>query len=338
MNHKLTAPALVVLLILFAGPATAVTFKIATLSPEGSFWMQKMREGAEEVSEKTNNKVLFKFYPGGVMGDDQVVLRKIRFGQLQGGAVVAGSLAAVYPDNQVYNLPFIFNSYQEVDYVRRKMDPTIRKGLEDGGLVTLGIAEGGFAYVMSQVPVLTIDDLKKQKMWVPDNDMTSLETVKTFGVTPIPLSIADVRAGLQTGLINTVTTSPIAAITLQWHTQIQYVTETPLIYVYGLLAVDSRSFSKLTPTQQGVVRDVMGRAFFLIDQQNRADNVKALDALKKQGVVFVKPSETALAQWQDKAGLVAERLIENGQLTQGIVNQMEAYLAEFRDRHAGDGQ
>ena len=287
-------------MMVLAVSAHAVTFKIATLSPEGSFWMQKMREGAQQVTEETGNAVQFKFYPGGVMGDDQVVLRKIRLGQLQGGAVVSGSLASVYPDNQVYNLPIAFKTYEEVDYVRQKMDPVIQKGIEDNGLVVLGIAEGGFAYVMSREPVRSVADLIQQKMWIPDNDLTSLETVRTFGVSPIPLSIADVRAGLQTGLINTVTTSPIAAIALQWHTQVKYLTETPLLYIYGVLAVDDRAFQKLSAEQQMVVRDVMGRAFSEIDRQNRIDNVKALQALKDQGIEFVAPTEAARAEFQQK--------------------------------------
>jgi TRAP-type transport system periplasmic protein len=323
---------------LFPGWARAVTLKIATLSPEGSFWMEKMREGANEILKKTNNQVEFKFYPGGVMGDDRVVLRKIRLGQLQGGAVVSGSLASVYPDNQVYNLPFIFKSYEEVDSVRLKMDPVIKKGLEDSGFVVLGLAEGGFAYVMSQEPIRTIEDLQKQKMWIPDNDETSLETLRTFDVSPIPLSIADVRAGLQTGLINTVATSPIAAIALQWHTQVKYLTDIPLLYIYGILAVDRTAFLKLSPEEQQTVREVMGKAFNEIDHQNRIDNVKALDALGKQGITFIKLSAEALTQWETKSGTVSKRLVEKGKLTRDIVNMVENCLSDYRKGKNTDGR
>jgi TRAP-type transport system periplasmic protein len=330
MNRKSLIFLSMVSVFLCAVSAQAVTFKMATLSPEGSFWMQKMREGAAELFEKTGHNVEFKFYPGGVMGDDQVVLKKIRLGQLHGGAVVSGSLAGVYPENQIYNLPVVFKTYEEVDYVRKKMDPIIKKGLEDKGFVILGMAEGGFAYIMSQEPVRTVGDLIKQKMWIPDNDATSLETVRAFGVSPIPLSIADVRAGLQTGLINTVTTSPIGAVALQWHTQIKYLTDTPLLYIYAVLAVDRDTFYKLPSDQQESVRDVMGRAFNEIDKQNRIDNGKALEALKNQGVVFIKPPEEVRAEWQAKASAVADRLIENGKLTREIVSQLEAHLATYR--------
>jgi TRAP-type transport system periplasmic protein len=330
MNRKAMVFLCMMSMVLFAGSARAITFKMATISPDGSFWMQKMREGAAELYEKTEHAVEFKFYPGGVMGDDQVVLKKIRLGQLHGGAIVSGSLAGVYPENQIYNLPIVFKSYEEVDYVRQKMDAVLKKGFEEKGFVILGIAEGGFAYIMSQEPVRSVGDLIKQKMWIPDNDSTSLETVQAFGVSPIPLSIADVRAGLQTGLINTVTTSPIGAVALQWHTQVKYLTDTPLLYIYAVLAVDRASFLKLTPAQQESTRDIMGRAFNEIDKQNRIDNTKALEALKNQGIMFIKPPEDVRAEWQAKASAAAERLIEAGKLTRDIVSQFQAHLSAYR--------
>ncbi len=109
---------LVMLLVVLTGQAQAMLFKIATLSPDGTVWMQKMREGASELAQKTDNRVQIKYYPGGVMGDDKAVLRKIRIGQLHGGAVVSGSLTRYYPDNQIYSMPLKFKSFEEVDYVR----------------------------------------------------------------------------------------------------------------------------------------------------------------------------------------------------------------------------
>jgi len=313
-------------------PARAIVIKIATLSPEGSFWMKAMRAGGKEIAERTENQVRFKFYPGGVMGDDKAVLRKIRFGQLQGGAVISGSLSEIYPDNQVYTLPIIFRSFEEVDYVRGHMDPIIIEGLAKNGLVVLGIAGGGFAYIMSKNPIQTIADFRQQKMWVPDNDVASLETVLVFGVKPIPLSIADVRTGMQTGIINTIASPPVVALALQWHTQVKYVTDTKLLYSYGFLTVDQKAFSKISPQNQAVVREVMNQVFAKIQAQNRQDNDKALAAMQSQGIEFVCPTEEALAQWQAIAATVSGRLIKRDKLSKQIVSTIDKHLADFRQQ------
>ena len=107
-------------LLLIDQSASAVTLKIATLSPDGSYWMQKMRAGSEEIEKQTGGRVSLKFYPGGVMGDDATVLRKMRLHQLQGAAVTSGALNNIYPDIQLYNQILLFQSEQEVDYVDRK--------------------------------------------------------------------------------------------------------------------------------------------------------------------------------------------------------------------------
>ncbi|MBW2671720.1 MAG: TRAP transporter substrate-binding protein DctP, partial [Deltaproteobacteria bacterium] len=161
---------MMMLIVMLAGQAHAMRFKIATLSPEGSIWMEKMRDGAAELARRTDNRVRLKYYPGGVMGDDKAVLRKIRIDQLQGGAFVGGSLSHFYRDNQIYSLPMIFRSFKEIDYIREHLDQRIMDGFEAGGFVTFGIAEGGFAYVMSTVPIRTVEDMRRQKVWIPDND------------------------------------------------------------------------------------------------------------------------------------------------------------------------
>ena len=116
---------LLLFLIFLTTTASAAVLKIATISPEGSMWMEKMRKGADQVAKETENRVAIKFYPGGVMGNDNAVLRKVRIGQLQGGAFVAGSLSQFFPGNQIYAQPFKFQSPEEVDYIREFMDPYI---------------------------------------------------------------------------------------------------------------------------------------------------------------------------------------------------------------------
>ncbi len=323
---------MMLLVVMLAGQAHAMRFKIATLSPEGSIWMEKMRDGAEELARRTNNRIQIKYYPGGVMGDDKAVLRKIRIGQLQGGAFVGGSLSEFYRDNQIYSLPLFFRSFKEIDYIREHLDKRIMDGFEKGGFVTFGFAEGGFAYVMSTVPIRTVEEMRGQKVWIPDNDSMILEAVKAFDITPIPLSIADVRAGLQTGLINTVTTPPIGALALQWHTQIKYLLDEPFLYIFGVLAVDRDAFLKISPGDQKIFREIMGDVFKALDRRNREDNIKALETLGNQGIEFVKPSPEALKKWRQDASEVPKRLIETDRLSQEMVDTLGNLLKEYRKK------
>jgi len=313
-----------------SAPAAATVLKIATVSPDGTTWMQKLRAGATEIKRRTDGRVRFKFYPGGIMGNDQSVLRKIRVGQLQGGAVAGGSLAKIYPDVQIYGHPFLFRSFEEVDYTRNHMDDLIVKGLEQRGLVVFGLAEGGFAYMMSNKPLRSIEDVRAQKVWIPSGDIISQTSFKSAGISPIPLPISDVLTGLQTGLINTVAASPIATIALQWHTKVKYLTDTPISYFTATLAIDRKAFMRINPEDRALVRAVMTQVFKDIDRQNRLDNVKAREALHHQGITFVPVPAVVLAEWKRAAATARQQLIKMGVYTPRMLNTLKDHLDTYR--------
>ncbi|MFZ5562193.1 MAG: TRAP transporter substrate-binding protein DctP [Pseudomonadota bacterium] len=311
--------------------ADAQVLKIATLSPDGSAWMTKMRAGATEIKTRTAGRVEFKFYTGGSMGTDKAVLNKIKIGQLHGGALTGGSLADAARDLQAYSLPMKFRSFDEVDHVRRTMDPVLSQQLEDGGFVNFGFAEGGFAYAMSKnAPVTSVAALRKQRVWIPDNDRQAEEGMRVFQVTPVPLSLADVLPSLQTGIIDTIAASPIAAVALQWHTQVKYFTDLPLSYFVGTLAIDKKSFARLAPADQAVVREVMGRVFRDLNVQNRKDNVSAYGALLRQGIRPVKPSAQETAEWERLGELATAQMVKDGLVGTAAARQLDSLLAAAR--------
>jgi TRAP-type C4-dicarboxylate transport system substrate-binding protein len=320
------------LLIGLALPASAlaVTLKIATLSPDGSGWMREMRDAGREIAAATSGRVTLKFYPGGVMGDDKAVLRKIRLGQLHGAALTGGSLTAAFTDVQLYNLPMVFRDLAEVDYVRARMDRYIVDGLAAHGYTALGIAEVGFAYAMSNVEDTSVEGARRQKVWVPDGDPGSAQTAAAFGIAPVPLTIADVLTALQTGLINAVAMPPVGAVALQWHTQLHYLLDLPLMYVYGTFVLDNGVFEGLERADRATVSEVLGRRLAAVDGMNRRDHESALAALVRQGIRVLTPTPEQRAVWQQSADAAVERMLTEEVVSRGAYDSMVALLAEYR--------
>jgi TRAP-type C4-dicarboxylate transport system substrate-binding protein len=318
------------ILLLSSSIADARVFKIATLSPDGTFWMQEMRAGADEIKKKSQGRVEFKFYPGGVMGSDESVLRKIRIGQLQGGAVTAGSMTAIAPDIAIYELPYLFESLAQVDYVRAKMDMDLIASLENKGFVSFGMAEGGFSYMMSDEPLQTVAQVSNKKVWLPSNHEVGEAVFSSADISPVPLPLSDVLTGLQTGLIDTIITSPIAAIALQWHTKISYVMDEPLTYFSALLVIDKKAFNKLSENDRQLVRDVMGKAFIRINEQNRKDNVGAKQALLNQGIKFVKLTLDSAEEWRQLGEAAMKKLEKENRYSDKAYDDLMKYLNEAK--------
>lgn len=331
MLHRLL---LISLLSLLAFNTQATTFKIASIAPDGTSWMKAMRAGADEIKKRTDGRVKFRFYPGGIMGNDKSVLRKMRVGQLHGGALSGGGIAMLYPESQAYTIPFIFNNYEEVDYAREQMDPVFIEGLKKKGYISFGISEGGFAYLMSNTPVSGVDDLKGLKVWVPEGDDISRTAFEASGISPISLPLTDVLTGLQTGLIDTIASSPMGAIALQWHTRVKHLTHSPLMYLYGGMVITAKQFNKLNKADQKVVSEVMTEVFKKLNSQNRLDNQASLLALKQQGIAFVTPSEQETLRWRDSLSSAMQQLLNQGLFDPVMLEQLKEHLKQYRTAQA----
>ena len=319
---------LVVLLSVQA--AEAATLKIATVTPEGSEWMTELRASAKEIRERTDGRVDIKYYGGGVMGNDTKVLGRIRIGSLQGGAFTPSALSDIYPDLNLYGLPMVFNSEEEVAYVRERMDNTLVAGLEEAGFVNFGFAAGGFASVLSNTPIRSLDDLRGKRVWVPEGDQISYASMEAMSLSPVTLPLTDVLTGLQTGLIDIVAISPIGALVLQWHTKVKYMTEMPLVYTLGLMAVQKKAFEKLSEADQVVVREVMERTYSEFNEANVEDNIAARDALVNAGIELVEFDQAEIDRLRRAMAESNQALGEEGSFSLELYAEMLGYINEYR--------
>jgi TRAP-type C4-dicarboxylate transport system substrate-binding protein len=321
---------LIVLLGVFSS-ANAQTIKLATIAPEGSAWMDAMRAGAKEIADRTEGRVKFKFYGGGVQGNDKQVMRKMRIGQLHGGAFTSNALAAMHKDSQLYALPMLFNNLDEVKFVRERMDEKLRSALERAGYVNFGFAGGGFANIMSNSPIATLANMQNLKVWVPDGDRLSYGAVEALGVSPVTMPLTDVLTGLQTELIDTIISPPAGTIVLQWNTAVSYITELPLAYIFAMLVIQKKTFDRLQPGDQAIVREVMEGVYKGFDEQGNEDNEKAFQALLDDGMKAVAPDHDQVATWRSIVRESNHKLAAEGAIDIRLVNEIECLINSYRE-------
>ena len=338
INQLKTRLLLTLSALLFSMPAMALTLKIATVTPEGSQWMKDMRSSANEIKERTEGRVKIKYYGGGIKGDDAKVLAQIRIGQLQGGAFTPSALAAIYPDLNIYGMPLVFNSAEEAAYVRGHLDSRLQRGLEDAGFVNFGFAAGGFANLTSNEPVMSLADMKGKRVWVPEGDAMSRASMQALSLMPVTLPLTDVVTGLQTGLIDIVAIPPIVALLMQWHTKVKFVSELPLVYTFGFMAIDKRAFDKISTQDQAIVREVMGATYRKFDKANLVDNKGAFDALIKSGIELIEFGAEEFAEVRSVLLKSNRQLGEKGEFSLTLYDEMMRHIEEYRSEHIAAGE
>ncbi|MEO8160714.1 MAG: TRAP transporter substrate-binding protein DctP [Arenimonas sp.] len=320
MNRILRTVVLAVAAFALATPAFAQqVVKIATLAPDGSAWMRELRAAAAEVQAGTQGRVSVKYYPGGVMGSDTVVLRKMRLGQLQGGVLTSSELAQVYPDAAVYSLPFLFDDMAQVDRARPVVDPLLAQGFQAKGLQMLAASDVGFAYVLSTRALRSRADMTAAKLWIPQNDEIAERTFKMGGVSPILLPLGDVFTSLQTGLVDTVANTPSGTVALQWHGKLKYMIDLPLSFVVGFVVVDSKAFTKASPADQAVMLKAFRACAQRVDAGIRRDDAAALAAMKKQGLQVLQMDPAETARWKQIGARVTQQMEAEAHISAPLV-------------------
>jgi len=315
-------------------PRAKVEIKIATIAPDGSTWMRIMDQFDLDIRSQTGGEVGLRFYPGGIQGDESVVLRKIRAGQLQGGGFTGTGLGEIASDLRVMELPFLYQNLDEVHAVRDKMAPIFEKMLNDAGFHLLGWSDVGFVYLFSKSPIGSVDDLRKSKMWLWEGDPLAQTLLQTVGVSPVPLPITDVVTALQTGMIDAVYTSPLGCISLQWYTRVSNMTDLPVTHAMGAVVVSREIWEQVSPGSQTIVRTLADKYFTQLSEATAHESQLSVQVLQQKGIHLVSLNDADKASFQSIGKSVREKLV--GKLyTQELLDQTLQTLAAAQGAHSG---
>jgi TRAP-type C4-dicarboxylate transport system substrate-binding protein len=325
-------PYIALLAALIAAPLSAQQLKIATLAPDGSSWMNALNEAADAVEERTEGRVTIRYYPGGVMGDATAIFRRMRLGQLNGGAFTLGDLVSISGAVNLYSLPFVFDSVDEIQALRPTYDPLILTALEEGGLVIPGIALGGFAYLFGRDPFPEPQALDTDwRVWVQPDDLLSHETLQRLGVSPVPLPLAEVYTALQTGALNTFASTTSGAIILQWHTRARHMLDLPVLMTGGTIGFDPRSLDRLAATDRDALLAVFADTMQALEDSNLAENEQARQALLSQGIAIDPATTEQVEAWRREADATLQDLLDRGRIE---IPHLDAMLQDLEAMRA----
>ncbi len=294
---RLAAAALA--LCLAGGSTTAQTVKLGSLAPTGSPWDQALRKMASEWSRLTSGRVNLRIYPGGVVGDEDDMLRKVRIGQLNAVALSGPGLATVVPGVLALQVPQLVSSDEELGYLMEKMTPHFAGRFEEKGFKLLAWTRAGWAYIFARDPVIWPQDLRRQKLWVWQGSADEARAWRALGFQAVPLGTADIMVQLQSGGIDAFVTSPLVVASNQYFAVANDMTALKWApFVGGLLV--SR---KLWDTIGAEVRQRLERAAVEVTEAYRQDFLSAddsaIEVMKRHGLTVHEVAPEAREAWRE---------------------------------------
>ncbi|HTR50557.1 MAG TPA: TRAP transporter substrate-binding protein DctP [Kofleriaceae bacterium] len=306
--------------------------RIATLAPSGSPWMEVLDKAAAEIKDKTGGRVTMKYFEGGQQGDERDFVRKIKLGQLDGAAVTAIGLAMIDESIRVLELPMMFQSADELDYVADKMWPYFQAKFAKKGFKLNDRGEVGWIYFISKNKVESLGDLKGQKLWMWGDDQLVGAMFKKLGLNGVPLGVPEVDANLTTGKIDAAYGSPVAAVALQWYTKIKYMTSMPMSFAIGATVVSLDSLKKMSPDDIKIVEDIGKANAKKLRKVIRKANDDAKGTMTRKGVTVVQTPAAMVDEFTKQSQDAWKELV--GKIySQDELNMVLKYRDEYRAKH-----
>jgi TRAP-type C4-dicarboxylate transport system substrate-binding protein len=282
--------------------------------------------------EATGGELTLRIYPGGVAGDEPDLIRKMRIGQLNAAALTIGGLSSLDPAFEIFEIPMFFASYEELFYVIEKMRPKLEKRLEDRGYVLLHWMHAGWIHLFSKQPIKVVDDLRKQKLFVWAGNDHLVQLYRKNGFHPVPLSATDVMTGLQTGMIEALPNTPLAALSLQWYRQTPYMQDLGLAPLIGGTVMTAKTWESLSPEVQGKVRAIALETEKKLKKEVPVQDDKAVVEMRKRGLTVTEVPADTMGEWRKEAERFAE--LKREQMTEkDLLDELRRLRDAFRKSH-----
>lgn len=296
----------VVALTVTTVPARSL-LKLATLVPDGSVWHEGLMEMGEAWKRATGGEGVMRIYAGGVAGDEPDMVRKMRTGQLQAASLTVSGLTKLDGAFAVFSMPLFYDDYDELWHVADALEPTMKARLEERGYVLLNWGLGGWVHFFTKKPISRVEDLRSIKLFASAGDDDYVQLWKNRGYQPVPLAMTDIQTGLQTGLIEGMPTTPLAALSLQWFRHVPYMYGEGVTPLIGATIVSKAAWDRMSDAERRALQQAADALEDRLRREVPEQDRNAIEEMKKRGLTVTSAAtdDASRAGWAREAEALA---------------------------------
>lgn len=325
---------LLTIFVIFGGMQVhAITFKFASLLPEGTEWDRALKEMTAEWKEISDGRIRVRTYPGGIAGGEADVVRKMRIGQIDMAVLTSVGMTTIYPDTFVLNMPFLYQSDDELDYVLENAAPALEEAIADKGFIVLAWSKSGWVNIFANSKVISPADLRKLKFAGSVTQPELTDAFKEMGFNVIPVDTPDMLMGLQSGMVNSMYAAPMVAASYQWFGLAKNMLDFKMSPVIGGIVITERAWKKIPDKyKEDLIASAKKMAGYFYEESVNLEK-KALDVMLDNGLVINSVPPDIQDQWRALMGDDFSIMVGNG----GFVSResfasIESMLEDFRSR------
>ncbi len=320
------------ILIFLVSEALSLTIKLGSLAPIGSPWDINLRKISAEWNRVSGGKIILKIYPGGIIGDEDDMIRKIQIGQLDAAGISGIGLSRIYNGILALQLPLLVRNNDELINVLEKMKPYFEQQVEKKGYKIILWNLGGWVHFFSKNPIVHPDDLKKAKMWVWEGDPDQIQAWKAQGFQPIPLPATEIMTSLQSGMVDALATNPVTAAAYQWFGIANHMCGLQWAPFIGGFVISKKTWNQIPSDLKPKLLEIIKQIGKTMEAEVLQANEKALLIMKQHKLVIHPVSEDIVKEWQAAVDLGFQRLVGKS-FDKESYDKIKFYLDEYRKRN-----
>ncbi|MDH5672709.1 MAG: TRAP transporter substrate-binding protein DctP [Myxococcales bacterium] len=303
--------------------------KFAVMVPRSPSLAVEEKRYNKRLAELTDGQVQVRVYWGGAAGGEQDVVRKMRTGQIDGTPLSLDVMSQFVRECLVLQTPGLFNNYKQVDAVRKALTPQFDEEAYRNGFKVIVWGDIGRLRLFSKKKISRINDFKASRPWLyPESEMLK-EFYKQIGATGVPLDIAEVYGGMQTGMIDTYWATSALAAALQWHRTAKYVSGQGLGFISGAVLFRREAWDNMPEVAKKAMQDIVDERAKNDQRELRMTDEKIYKRLLKRGFTAVDAQDPA--EWWNAGKQLRHRLV--GRIyTKKLVDKAEKIALKYADK------
>lgn len=306
----------------------AQVIKIGSIAPDRSPWNEALKEIGREWEKITNGLVVLKIYPGGIAGDEDDMIRKMKLGTLGGAVLTNIGITNINPDAFVLSTPFLFNSENELTYIMGQLVPVFEKLNKERGYQTIIWTMSGWVNFFSKSPVLYPQDMKKQKLAVSTGEPEMEQAWKKSGYHVVPTELKDLMMSLQSGMVEAFYLPPLLAGAGQYFPFAPHMNSLNIAPLVGGLVIVNRIWDKIPENYKQPMMAAVKKVETTLAGKTDALERDALATMKKNGLIIHAAPADSLPQWQDAANRGMDELVGkvfSREIYEKLLNMLKDY-------------
>ncbi len=312
---------------LWAQRGRRLAINLGTVAPSGSAWHEILQQMQQDWQSISGGRLQLRVFPGGSLGDDAEMLRKVRVGQLQAVAMTGIGLALIDGGVDALHIPMLFDSYDELDHVRDELAPKLEQRLESKGFVVLNWSDGGWAQFFTKKPAKTLDDIRAQTLWISAGDAKTERLYKQFGMHVVPLPLSEVGTALQSGLVEAITVPPLYAMLDGSYQRATHMTDLKWAPVIAGTVISKQAWERIPAAMRPELAEASARAGDAMRSRIRKLGDDAITQMKQRGLEVVATDKSAWKKEVEAAWPKLRGVLAPAELFDAAIRSRDAYRA-----------